>query len=278
MVMINIDKFKEENWNLKVALQELHTQLADSQSTASRLESDYKRLTKALNNSLATAETQKTEAQALTTQLAELKAKNETDVAQARKIQAGLMREKSDLQGDIDKMKAEVARASRRLGGRGMGSPLTPGHVGDGKDFLTPAHEEAEDMFGIGTTGGMSTNRRHGDGTSLLLYDEFGPETEDSPDPSPSKSFNRNAPGNELEVLKEHLAHVQRQINMLKGTLKREKELRIGYGRRLDESSTAEDLAFELAWENDGDFEDAEVSVERSPTPYKRGRGGRGGG
>ena len=133
-----------------VALQELHTQLTDSQSTASHLESDYKHLTKALNNSLATAKTQKTEAHALTTQLAELKAKNEMDVVQVQKIQAGLMREKSDLQGNIDKMKAEVARASRRLGGRGMGSPLTPGHVGDGNDFLTPAHEEAEDVFGIG--------------------------------------------------------------------------------------------------------------------------------
>ena len=275
-----LDKFKEENWNLEVTLQELRTQLADSQSTASRLESDHKRLTKALNNSLATAETQKTETQALSTQLAELKAKNETDVAQARKIQAGLMREKSDLQGDLDKMKAEVARASRRLGGRGMGSPLTPGHIGDGKDFLTPAHEEeAEDVFGIGTTGGMSTNRRRGDGASLLPYDEFGFEVDNSPDPSPSKSFNRSAPGSELEMLKERLAHAQRQINTLKGTLKREKELRIGYGRRLDENFAGEDLALEqAAQEDDGDYEDVEVSVERRPTPYKHGRGGRRGG
>lgn len=41
--------FKEENWNLEVTLQELRSQLSDTQSTARRFESDHKRPAKLLN-------------------------------------------------------------------------------------------------------------------------------------------------------------------------------------------------------------------------------------
>ena len=42
------DKFKEENWNLEVTLQELRAQLSDSQASANRLESDHRRVTNLL--------------------------------------------------------------------------------------------------------------------------------------------------------------------------------------------------------------------------------------
>ncbi len=82
---------------------------------------------------------QKNEAERLNSIIEELKAKHDTDVAQARKHAAGLARDKSDLQQALDTMKADVARAARRL--PRYGSPLTPGGP-ETKDFLTPAGQD----------------------------------------------------------------------------------------------------------------------------------------
>jgi hypothetical protein len=277
---IRTDKFKEENWNLEVTLQELRVQLTDSQSTNQRLEGDFKRLTKQLNVSREAADSHKNESDRLKNDLDTLKAKHETDVAQARKNAASLQRDKVDLQSNLDRVKAEVARAGRRI--PGFGSPLTPGGT-DSKDYLTPADREDEDVFG--TTGGMSTNRRKLDG-SLFPIDGFGDDPDSSPDPSPSKPFiTASHPSNEIEALQQRLAHAQRQINTLKGTLRREKELRMDYRRKLESSPGFKegDLPAE---EDELDYEDADGVEEELPrlqrkvTPFRaangRGRVGRG--
>jgi hypothetical protein len=47
--IFHADKFREENWNLEVMLQELRAQLSDSQASSRRFESEQKRLTKLLS-------------------------------------------------------------------------------------------------------------------------------------------------------------------------------------------------------------------------------------
>ncbi|PPQ81667.1 hypothetical protein CVT26_013990 [Gymnopilus dilepis] len=268
------DKFKEENWNLEVTLQDLRAQLSDSQSSVARLEGEHKRLTKALSAARDAGDQHKNEAERLSALLAELKAKHETDVAQARKHAAGLARDKSDLQQTIDTLKAEIARAGRRL--PRFGSPLTPGH-GDTKDFLTPAHAEDPDadVFATGT-GRPSTNRRNLDMSGLFPPDDLNGDYADlSPDPSPLRKpfLAANHPTNEIEALQQRLAHAQRQISTLKGSLNREKQLRM----RLEGRSGLNGVEGE---EEDGEeFNEESTAMEgkrpakRSTTPFKVGAG-----
>ncbi|KAH7886987.1 hypothetical protein F5I97DRAFT_1808344 [Phlebopus sp. FC_14] len=277
------DKFKEENWNLEVTLQELRTQLSDSQSTSQRLESEHKRLTKLLNTTRESADQHKNEAERVKATFEEFKAKHDTEFAQARKHAAGLQRDKSDLQSALDAMKAEVAKANRRLGPR-FGSPLTPG-IGDAKDYLTPAAAEDDDVF---TAGGASTNRRKMDTSAVFQPETFEDIIDVSPDPSPSRPFHTsNHPNKEIEALQQRLFHAERQIKTLKGSLHREKEMRMDYKRKLESSPGY------VRDENDPPeeelFEDNDVTVptaarpKRKLTPFRtgsgrtRGRRGRGG-
>ena len=59
------DKYKEENWNLEVMLQEMRTQLSDTQANVQRLEGEHKRLTRALNQTRESVDKHKNEAQTL---------------------------------------------------------------------------------------------------------------------------------------------------------------------------------------------------------------------
>ncbi|KAF9467802.1 hypothetical protein BDZ94DRAFT_1294718 [Collybia nuda] len=283
------DKYKEENWNLEVTLQELRTQLTDSQSSTQRLETEHKRLTKLLAASRDSGDQHKNEAERLQTTIEEMKAKHETDIAQARKHAAGLARDKSDLQQAVDTMKNEVARASRRF--PRFGSPLTP-NGGGGNDFLTPAGIDTGD--GDVFTGGASTNRRKMDTSGMFggLDAELGPDFADSPEVSPVRPpfLAANHPSNEIEALQQRLAHAQRQINTLKGTLQREKQLKMEYRSRLEASPGGSPMEEE---ELMPDEEDDDTTLEgkkpgkgRTITPFKvggrgrgrgRGRGARGG-
>ncbi|TBU22578.1 hypothetical protein BD311DRAFT_138610 [Dichomitus squalens] len=263
------DKFKEENWNLEVTLQELRTQAADSQATAQRLEGENKRLTRLLTTTRETADQHKNEAERQQVAFEELKAKHETDVAQARKHAASLQRDKSDLQQALDSMKAEVAKASRRL--PRFGSPLTPNGV-TASEAVTPADQDEDDVF---STAAASTHtRKKLDNSGLFPPDGF--DFDESPDPSPSKTFLApNHPTNEIEALQQRLAHAQRQISTLKSTLQREKELRMDYRRKLEASP-----GFAIEEEED-DVADEDAEAVPKPkarlTPYRSGRGrGRG--
>ncbi|KAF9480593.1 hypothetical protein BDN70DRAFT_805008 [Pholiota conissans] len=268
----NSDKFKEENWNLEVRFQELHAKNEDTVATLQRLESDHKRLTKALAQSRDAADQHKNEGERLANVIEEMKAKHDTDIAQARRNAAGLMRDKSDLQQAMDTLKAEVARAGRRL--PKYGSPLTPGGP-ETMDFLTPAgHNDPDDVFG--TTGRGSTNRRNLDVSSLFPPEDLG-DFADSPDPSPLRKpfLAANHPTNEIEALQQRLAHAQRQINTLKGSLNREKQLRIRLENGADIPDADEDQQEEYVDENTAVVENKRPA-KRSTTPFKVG-GGRGG-
>ncbi|KAI0822893.1 hypothetical protein BC628DRAFT_1521193 [Trametes gibbosa] len=259
------DKFKEENWNLEVTLQELRTQVGDAQSTAQRFEGENKRLARQLTQAREAADQHKNEAERQHTAFEELKAKHETDVAQARKHAAGLQRDKSDLQQALDSMKAEATKQSRRL--PRFGSPLTPnGATASG--VATPAQDE-DDVFSV--AGASTHTRKKLDNSGLFPPDGFD-FADESPDPSPSRPFLApNHPSNEIEILQQRLAHAQRQITTLKGTLQREKELRMDYRRKLESSP-----GFAIEEEEVDDVEEPEVAKPKARlTPYRtiRGRG-----
>ncbi|KAF8815724.1 hypothetical protein BYT27DRAFT_7079180 [Phlegmacium glaucopus] len=276
------DKYKEENWNLEVALQELRSQHGDAQAATQRLETEHKRLTKALALARDNADHHKIESEKLQSTLEELKNKHETDIAQARKHAAGLARDKSDLQQTIDTLKAENARAGRRL--PRFGSPLTPG-AKDGTDFLTPAGHDDHDSDVFGTTGGASTNRRKLDVSAMFSAEDLGSDFADSPEPSPLRKpfLAANHPSNEIEALQQRLAHAQRQITTLKGSLNREKQQRM----RLEGGAGGNTVIDDEGDENEEYGDENTVAVEgkklakRSTTPFKVGatrgvRSGRG--
>jgi Meiotic cell cortex C-terminal pleckstrin homology len=267
---MSADKFKEENWNLEVTLQEIRAQLSESQADTQRLEGEHKRLTKLLAASRDAGDQHKNESERLKNALEDLKIKHETDVAQARKYAAGLQRDKSDLQQVVDNMKNEAARAKRLPR---FGSPITPN--GPASEFLTPNNDD--DVFSVP----VSTNNRKKYDTSGLFAADLGEFADSSPDPSPAKPFlAANHPNNEIEALQQRLTHAQRQINTLKGTLQREKEIKLDYRRKLQSSPGFAAEGEEV--DDDTIFEDTDAGLKSKPrsTPYRsggktRGRGGR---
>ncbi|KAI9463019.1 hypothetical protein F5148DRAFT_1313626 [Russula earlei] len=264
------DKYKEENWNLEVTLQELRIQFSDSQSTVQRLESEHKRLTRQLNKAREATDQHKNEAERLKGGLEDLKANHETTIAQARKQAASLQRDKSDLQQSLDTLKAEMARLNRRL--PRMGSPMTP-EGRERSDLLTPNDREVDDVF----SPAPSTNRRRGDTSAMFSADG---EYDSSPDASPSRPFQApNHPSNEVEALQQRLSHAQRQINTLKSTLQREKELKIEYRKRLDGSPAVSTDLHTEEYVTDEDTEDGTPGTGKKPRPlasFRAARGGRG--
>lgn len=185
------------------------------------------------------------------------------------------------MQSALDVLKAEVAKANRRLGPK-FGSPLTPG-TGDPKDFLTPATADEDDVF---TTGGASTNRKRHDTSAVFQPESFEDLADVSPDPSPSRPFHAsNHPNKEIEALQQRLFHAERQIKTLKGSLHREKEMRLDYKRKLeaspgyihDENEPPESEPFE---DIDAPAPAANTKPRHKLTPFRygggRGRRGRG--
>ena len=259
-----------------MTLQELRTQLSDAQTAGQNSEAERKRAAKQLVAAREAVDQQKNEAERLTTALSEFKAKHETDVAQMRKQAAGLQRDKSDLHSTLEALKSDIAKKDRSI--KRFGSPLTPNGL---SPYATPNQggegDEDEDVFG--TTGGAS-NRRKLDASAMFGPDGLGSDFADSsPDPSPSRPhLAPNHPSNEIESLKQSLAHAQRQVNMLRGTVQREKELRMDYKRKLAE---AEGNDGELVEDDDGEEQNVDPKEPRTRTTRSRGRGavrrGRGG-
>ena len=198
----------------------------------------------------------------------DLKANHETAIAQARKQTASLQRDKSDLQQNLDTLKAEMARLNRRL--PRMGSPMTP-EGRERSDLLTPNDREMDDVF----SPPPSTNRRRGDTSAMFSADG---DYDSSPDVSPSRPFQApNHPSNEVEALQQRLSHAQRQINTLKSTLQREKELKIEYRKRLDGSpAVSTDLNTE-EYASDDDTEDGTAGTGKKPRRLASSRTVRGG-
>ena len=172
-----VDKYKEENWNLEVTLQELRTQFGNSQSATQRLESEHKRLTRLLSTARDAGDQHKNESERLANIIEEMKAKYETDVPQACGRAAGLARDETDLQ-TIDTSNKEATRTDRRF--PRFGSPLTPNGAGGSNFASTPAVGE-DGTLNI-FTGGASINRRKHDVNAVFGAPEEFADYLDSPE------------------------------------------------------------------------------------------------
>ena len=282
------DKFKEENWNLEVTSQELRNQLADAQAAAARAEADFKRTMKQLTSAREVAESHKIETEKLVQSLDDLKGKHETDVAQMRKQAASLSRDKSDLQSTLDTLKSDIAKKEKAF--KSFPSPMSAGAI---TEFSTPVNGDREDELLF--TGPAASRRKDGPGSAFLTPGgaghDYRTDYDDSPEPSPTKPkivLGPSHPTNELETLKQSLAHAHRHINTLKGSIQREKEQKLMYKRQLAKDGTPGHVPG--AWgDEDEDEDEAEDVLEEEPikparrTPHRlargrgSGRGGRGG-
>ena len=162
-----------------------------------------------------------------------------------------------------------MARLNRRL--PRMGSPMTPDGR-DRSDFLTPNDREMDDVFST-----APSTRRRGDTSAMFSADG---DYDTSPDVSPSRPFQApNHPSNEVEALQQRLSHAQRQINTLKSTLQREKELKIEYRKRLDGSPAASTEVNTEEYMSDEFTEDGTPGTGKKPrrlASFRATRGGRG--
>jgi hypothetical protein len=258
------DKYKEENWNLEMASQELHTSLTDAQSSLQKAEQDRTRITKELSTTKDLLEGQRTESEQISAQLDALKARHETDMATMRKHSAGLQREKSDLVASLDATKAELLIKSRGIK-RASATSTVLGLDGDVADY--EPGEEDDDEEGLRAAGRRKTSEGFAPGQGDLLS-EFDA---DSSIGSPAKV-------DAGDLAKQSMAHAQKTILTLRASLAREKAARIELRRQMGEAG--------LGWE---DSEIGASSVEgtpvrnasaRAPRGSARGRGSarRGGG
>ena len=230
------------------------------------MESEQKRLTKLLAAAREGADQIKIENEKLKASFDEFKAKHETDIAQARKTVAGLQRDKSDLQQSLDGLKLEMQRNARRL--PKFGSPLTPNGAQTGPH--TPRDDE-DDPFSPAHTVASTRNRKQHDTSALFPADELG-FLDTSPDSSPLRPvIAPNHPSNEIEALQQRLVHAQRQISTLKGSLQREKEMRLEAVRKSGDPTGHSPF--------DGDEEiipeDESSPPQRKLTPFRVGGRGK---
>ena len=155
-----------------------------------------------------------------------------------------------------------MQRNARRL--PKFGSPLTPNGAHTGPN--TPRDDE-DDPFSPAHTAASTRNRKQHDTSALFPVDELG-FLDTSPDPSPLRPvIAPNHPSNEIEALQQRLAHAQRQISTLKGSLQREKEMRLEAVRKSVDSPGFGPF--------DGDEENAPESESSPPqrrlTPFRVG-------
>jgi hypothetical protein len=266
------DKYKEENWNLEVKIQDLQNQLSEAQSNAQRAESETKRQNKQLATLRETSDAHKNEAERLAQALEDLKAKPETDLAQMRKTQAGLNREKQDMQTALDALKADIAKKARTPGR--FGSPMTP-NGGDMSARLAYDFTDEEEERGV-----MSARKQRADtsvvyASSQSLGAELSAADPPTPNASPIKPPPSGQAAAELDNLKSNLSRAHSQISLLKSRLLRDKGSRSAEGRK-----KSVDLSSGDVW-LDEDLVDEVLDLDTSPAPRSTStparRGGRSG-
>jgi Mg/Co/Ni transporter MgtE len=249
MSMYGVDKFKEENWNLEVSLQELRQTYSALQQAHSKLSSDFSHLQRTHQSTVSALESTQNSLTATQKRCNEATVKWEADMALARKEKAGLLREKSDLHQSLETAKVEIEKTKKRLGAGGGGlfldgSPTTPGSQSGDRGFLTPADASriVDDTISV---PGTSVSRRCGPGGgSRFMEDDndFGLPTvptrgerldlglspavsglpSDADDKTLRYSFGAS-PDTPVEALKAKLALAQQQITTLKAALIRDR-------------------------------------------------------
>ena len=281
----SLDKYREENWNLEVQNQEVRTQLTDLSGNFTKVESERARLVKELSSARETLDNQKLDNERLGNQLETMKNKHETDMANIRRTNAGLQREKSDIQAAFDTARNELAtkgRGIKRSGSAASTSTMILSESGHGPAGGSDVNggdldEDEEDVFGTTRRGTLGNRRKTGD----YLDSPGGPGSEFE-DGSP---LARGAPEmNETDKLRGNLSHAQKTIQTLRAALIREKEARMALKRKVkggeasvsDEEELDDDEDDALTQEDDEVNENDPSQARRQGGTGRRGRGGRG--
>lgn len=278
----SLDKYREENWNLEVQNQEVRTQLTDLSGNYSKVEMERARLAKELSGIRETLDNQKLDNERLVSQAEAMKNKHETDMANMRRTNAGLQREKSDIQAAFDTAKNELAlkgRGIKRSGSAASNSTMilsesgherTNGFGGNGEDL----DEDDEDVFGATRRGTLGNRRKTGD-----LLDSSGALGSEGEEGSPF-ALGGASELNETDKLRGNLSHAQKTIQTLRAALIREKEARMNLKRKMnggDASASEEELEDPPTEEEDEAVnENDPLAARRQAAGTRRGRGGRG--
>jgi hypothetical protein len=217
----SVDRYKEENWNLEVAAQELRSQLSETAGSLQKSDVERVRTTKELGATRNTLESTKAELGSVKAELEKLKTKHDTDLASMRKMAAGLQRDKSDLQSVLDGTKNELESERKKLRVGRKSGPFedlagAAALRGDGEGSL----DEEEGGMAGDDHDRRKSRRKTGEAfqppsPSAIDYDDEFSHVPDAPDDPTSNASLRSS-----------LAHAQRTIATLRNALGREKETR----------------------------------------------------
>ncbi|KAK9474185.1 uncharacterized protein V1510DRAFT_390826 [Dipodascopsis tothii] len=184
------DRFKEENWNLEVRLQELQAELKAAAESNAKLGLDYSKLAKEYADQTDLLESAKVKEQELAADLDEAKHRYDGELAQHEKSASLVRVENERLQSVVDKLSEELE--SRPAAGA-FSAALTAAD-------LAEFH---------------------------MIQDDYSDDQINTPDVSPPRSPIKGTPahhaGLESETLKTSLAHAHRTITNLRTNIHREK-------------------------------------------------------
>lgn len=286
-----LDKYREENWNLEVQNQEVRSQITELSANHSKTEAERNRLSKELASTRDALDGQKMDNERLAAQLETLKNKHETDMANMRRTTAGLQREKTDLQTALEAAKNEItlrARGIRRSVSATSANTLTTSEShhtlgGVDGDLAEEDEDEEDDVFGTGRRG---TGRRKTNDHLLDSPSPFNYDGDSSLGSNASPAFKNIS---ESEKLRGNLAHAQKTIQTLRAALTREKEAKMMLKRKLgkgledemDDAEPSDDDAGVMDEYDDDDEVDENQPEKRRRTitaaTARRGRGARSG-
>jgi len=219
-------------------LQEIKNAYAELQTNHSKVDSERQKLTKSLASSRTDFESQRIEIERLNKTMDEMVSRKELDLAEMRKGLAGLQRERSDLQGQLEKMNGEMAK---KLAKRSISGQIARSRSGleqeSNEHGLEPTADREEDeeinqdddVFGLAA----SRRRKTGDGLHLpnddeLFSDGETPTPEGSPAIQRDRSHLLDNKSIEVSELRTTLAHANKTIATLRHALTREKTKRLG--------------------------------------------------
>jgi predicted nucleic acid-binding Zn-ribbon protein len=221
----SVERYKEENWNLEVAGQELRSQLSETTGSLQKSDLERVRTIKELAATRNSLESTNAELGTVKAELDKLKTKHDTDLASMRKMAAGLQRDKSDLQSVLEGTRNELETERKKLRTGRKSAPFDDLErtVDDDED----GQGEEEDMVPGEDNDRRKSRRKTGEAfvppsPSAMEFDDEAP-----PVPGALDDPNSNA------HLRSTLAHAQRTIATLRNALGREKEAR----QRLERAS-----------------------------------------
>ncbi|SPO42112.1 related to NUM1 - nuclear migration protein [Pseudozyma flocculosa] len=128
------DALKQENWDLEVAKQGLEEQLGERDKLLKKAELETTRLAKDLGKARETIDSQRLELDAHLAELERTKKQRETEVAMARKERAGMQRDVSDLQSELQRYKAQQLSKGGLVSRSVSNSYMTEHDAGDDDD------------------------------------------------------------------------------------------------------------------------------------------------